>query len=271
MGKKRANPVTDDEILSAYARERVVKKVAAVLGIAATTAHRVLARHGVDASHGLLEYRRQARIFGDAEAAAIRSRYEAGETVAAILADVGGSYDSLKRAIKRAGGTLRENPAQLAKPGEVERVRRMYESGISQQELSIRLGRSQTFISRLMKKHGIQSRGNRGGAGHSHWRGGEFVRPDGYRAVMVDATDPLAAMRDRAGYVLEHRLVMARHLGRALAPQETVHHVNGTRTDNRIENLQLRQGKHGKGVVMRCRACGSHDIESTRIADDAER
>ena len=53
---------------------------------------------------------------------------------------------------------------------------------------------------------------------------------------------------------------MQQHLGRALRHEETVHHINGDKTDNQLENLQLRTGRHGKHVAYRCLDCGSQRV-----------
>lgn len=70
------------------------------------------------------------------------------------------------------------------------------------------------------------------------------VTKNGYIRVFVGRGEPGA---DVSGHILEHRLVMQQHLGRTLHQHETVHHMNGNRADNRLENLELWSSWHPYG------------------------
>ncbi len=71
------------------------------------------------------------------------------------------------------------------------------------------------------------------------WKGGKKKNGQGYRLVLLERGDFFFSMATERGYVLEHRLLMAKHLNRCLLPWEVVHHRNGIKDDNRLENLKL--------------------------------
>lgn len=61
----------------------------------------------------------------------------------------------------------------------------------------------------------------------------------GYIYVYIEKDDPMRVMARKDGWVLEHRLIVARRIGLPLTRIEVIHHVNGIRHDNRDSNLQL--------------------------------
>ena len=67
---------------------------------------------------------------------------------------------------------------------------------------------------------------------HHNYKGGRRKRKDGY-IIMLRKHHKYGPM------IFEHRYVMELMLGRYLEPHEVVHHINGIKTDNRIENLML--------------------------------
>lgn len=83
------------------------------------------------------------------------------------------------------------------------------------------------------------------------WKGGIKRQGQGY-ILIYSPEHPFCSKRK---YVLEHRLIMEKHIGRYLTKKEIVHHKNGIRDDNRIENLELfnNQSEHLKNHFKECR------------------
>ena len=67
------------------------------------------------------------------------------------------------------------------------------------------------------------------------WNIRKIVSKGDYNYAVV----PEHPNRTKNNYVLEHRVVMENHLGRLLNDDEVVHHINGNKKDNRIENLTI--------------------------------
>lgn len=87
---------------------------------------------------------------------------------------------------------------------------------------------------------------------------GRQKNPAGYWLIRQELVpEEYKSMVTRGKRVLEHRLVVAQHLGRPLQSWEVVHHKNGVKDDNRIENLELHPAFEHSGISV---------VEHKRIA-----
>lgn len=87
----------------------------------------------------------------------------------------------------------------------------------------------------------------------SHWKGGVIETKYGYMMIYNS---------EKQKYEREHRVVMEKYIGRSLLEYEDVHHINGIKSDNRIENLEIltrsehakEHGKNGKNHARKKRS-----------------
>lgn len=193
--------------------------------------------------------------------------YLRGDPESTISAAYSVSGHHIRAAVRRAGLSLRPEggiKVPFTPEQEAEVVRLYSEEHLAQDLIARKLGTSQSKVSRVLQRKGIRDGKHAFGDTHGMWNGGIVVLK-GYLYERVQLVDTYSSMSNSSGYVAQHRLVMARHLGRVLSRSETVHHIDGNRKNNKLENLQLRHGKHGTGVKMRCACCGSYDIVSAAL------
>lgn len=122
----------------------------------------------------------------------------------------------------------------------------MYDEAQSVRELARRLGRDVAAVRYHLKRVGVATKrtGFKSprtvptpvGDQHYNWKGGVITHSSGY---VLEYAPWHPAAKSAKGYVLQHRLVMERSLGRYLTRHELVHHKNEVKTDNRLENLEI--------------------------------
>ena len=121
---------------------------------------------------------------------------------------------------------------------EYEIICQEYINGLDTVKLAKKYGVKPPSIRKILIKFGIPRRNasekQRGERNHRYgkrstaWKGGRRIKHDGYVSIWIGCK-----------YEYEHRMIMQKYLGRDLTPDELVHHIDGDKTNNKIENLEI--------------------------------
>lgn len=203
------------------------------------------------------------RILTSEQEAGIVRSYKDGKKLQAIAEECNCSIEPIKRVLTEAGLRPREirgglSAVTLQKRAEI--VQR-YRNDETRHSISKRMKLWPFTVDAVLREEGIELRDDRRRRGPQSplFKDGRCTNEQGYIHIYVAGDSPFASMRN-GNHVLEHRLVMAGHLSRPLLPHERVHHRNGVKDDNRIENLELWQNSHPPGQrshesIPHCATC----------------
>lgn len=266
---RRTDPERVERAVEKYIAGLTAPIAAKQTGIGESVLYRALQARGIQPRELMRRGLRGKanRRFSDGQELIIAGEYEAGASLAQLGTRWHVCLVTIRNALRRQGVERRRQGAsrRAFRPDQIAEMAQRWDAGESQAAIARGFSADQRTVSHSLEAYGyrMENRPARGSR-HGLWKGGHLVM-GGYRYALLAPDSPFAAMRQSQGYVMEHRLVMALSLGRPLLASETVHHINGEPLDNRIENLQLRDRKHGAGVTYRCADCGSTNVLPERL------
>ena len=232
-----------DEIINNYTGFiKTIPDMAIELGVSYATLRGLIKSWGIDTKPRAVVKKRSKLIESKDE---VIARYNNGESIRSMYAQYDVSYKTMRDTLMKWGTHSSRNAPQYPMLADKVLLRSSYlDRKLSVQQIADESGASRGAVYSALVWANIPLRsieegldlkfnGPRTGERGTNWRGGRAKAGKGY--VMLVAEGHPYATKD--GYVMEHRLVMEKELGRYLMPNEIVHHKNGDRQLNTPENL----------------------------------
>lgn len=250
MKKPPSKKLTNEAARKEYESGLSTKDIADKYGLALNTV-----QHKLRAARTTLRKQERGK-FTDQLVADMYEEYLAGLSTSDLSRKYGLNVGGIWLNFKKAGLTVRtQTEAALLKqypfPAGVtdENVREFYDQhGTTKAASHFRCSKDAVRAAVLREGGAMRAVGSKHGTGRA-------TQPTGYVLVVVTRAWPFFDQMARRPYnnpdrgrVAEHRKVVADSMGRALTEHETVHHMNGDRADNRLENLQLRQARQRRSL-----------------------
>lgn len=238
----KLTPEQGQEIINRYVSGESTPQLAKAFEVCPSVIQRALKRSGVPFRMPKNKYE-----FTEVEELQIVEYYNAGWSARNIGEVYGVGHGPIMRVLKNRGVPLRDKT--IKSPRGSKKLSEVTKERWSNGDFANRQPHPQTQETREKIREANT------GANHYNWKDGRCQTSRGYLLVKTPNDYQLREDEEKKPkYIFEHRFVMEQHLGRRLESEEIVHHKNGIKNDNRLENLALMTfaNHHGEVTCPHC-------------------